>query len=357
MKFYLQNQTTKSKTRTTMKKPTTLLLCLCFVSANATSWRLNNNPAVDADFRSFAEAHDAASPGDTIYVEGNGEQNSYGTLTISKKLVIIGPGYFLNQNDSTYANPLEARTGGVIIEASAAGTEIYGLFIYSTGGVSLQDFNIGASDVIVSRNRFELGTNNELLITQNVQNVTVSQNYIYTLIISGSATNLLIANNYVHQNINSNANAGGVFVNNITFNGIQNVYNSQIKNNMVLNAGQGQPFSHDKPGNYIAYNLVAGTLPAGDYGPGNIGNVDMSTVFIGYPAQGNYSSDGRWQLKPDGPAVGAGEGGIDCGMFGGPLPYVLSGLPAIPRIYEAVVPVAGSTSTGLPVIIKAKSQN
>ena len=111
-------------------------------------------------------------------------------------------------------------------------------------------------------------------------------------------------------------------------------------------------------GNYVAYNLVAGSLVSGGtYGPGNVGNVNMADVFVGFSNPAGYSTDGAWELKPEGPAIGAGEGGIDCGLFGGPLPYVLSGLPAIPRIYEAIVPTAGSTFTGLPVIIKAKSQN
>ena len=110
-------------------------------------------------------------------------------------------------------------------------------------------------------------------------------------------------------------------------------------------------------GNVIAYNLAAGNMAAGNYGPGNVANVNMGTVFVGYPTQGSYSTDGRFQIIAEGPADGAGEGGIDCGMFGGSLPYVLSGLPPVPRIYEAVVPTAGSTVSGLPVIIKAKSQN
>ena len=92
-----------------MKKLTFLLLCLCYISTYANCWRLNNNPAINADFRTFAEAHDAAAAGDTIYVEGNGNEAHYGNIQISKKLIIIGPGYFLNENDSTYANPVFAR--------------------------------------------------------------------------------------------------------------------------------------------------------------------------------------------------------------------------------------------------------
>jgi len=343
-----------------MKRIILLMLCLGVGAAYATSWRLNNNPAVNADFTTFQAAHDAASAGDTIYIEGNGDidQNSYGTLIISKKLVIIGPGYYLTENEFTYANPLVARTGGIKIESTAEGTEIYGLYIFSLGGGNLQDLDIQASNVIISRNRFNFGTNNELRITQNVQNVTISQNIIYGIYISSAAVNILVTNNYIEDRINSINTSNGIFTNNVIRHGFVNVYNSQIKNNILYATGIGDALSVNNAGNYIAYNLVSNNLiSGGNYGPGNIGNVDMSTVFVGYPTQGSHSNDGRWQLKDDSPAIGAGEGGIDCGMFGGPLPYVLSGLPAIPRIYEAIVPTAGSTTSGLPVIIKAKSQN
>ena len=149
-----------------------------------------------------------------------------------------------------------------------------------------------------------------------------------------------------------------MIVNNVIGYGISNAYNCQIKNNIIINNPGGDFLSANNSGNTISFNLFPGGFPVGGiYGPGNQGNINMADVFLGYPAQGEYSTDGRWQLKNDGPAVGAGEGETDCGMFGGTLSYVLSGLPPVPRIYEAVVPTAGSTASGLPVIIKAKSQN
>lgn len=345
-----------------MKRLTTIFLMLCFFSASATSWRLNNNPAVDADFTTFQAAHDAASAGDTIYVEGNGFENHYGEVfSITKKLVIIGPGYFLNENDSTYAFRTLAKVGSINIEPDAAGTEIHGMYI-QTLNYSQTHVNIKASNVIFSRNRC-LTTdvnNNHVKIISNADNVVISQNYIYAISVASGVTanNLLIANNYIENRIDLNNLSSGIFTNNVIRHGFVNVYNSQIKNNIIFATGHSDALSVNNAGNYIAYNLSSGSLVSGgNYGPGNVGNVDMSTVFVGYPTQGSYSTDGRWQLKAGSPAIGAGEGGIDCGMFGGSLPYVLSGQPAIPRIYEAIVPTAGSTVSGLPVIIKAKSQN
>jgi hypothetical protein len=343
-----------------MKRIILLMLCLGVGASFAASWRLNNNPAVNADFTTFQAAHDAASAGDTIYVEGNGNEAHYGNITISKKLIIIGPGFFLNENDSTYANPIFARFLSIYIQPTAAGTEIYGLYIY-TADANTNHLRIRASNVIISRNSFYLNGYNTIRLDANVENVSITQNYAYQIETSSNsivANNLIISNNYIYYGIHLNNLSSAIISNNVIRVNLANVYYSQIKNNIIYESHGGDVLGVNNTGNYVAYNLAAGALVSGgNYGPGNIGNVDMGAVFAGYPTQGSYSTDGRWQLKSGSPAIGAGEGDIDCGMFGGPLPYVLSCLPPIPRIYEAIVPTAGSTSSGLPVIIKAKSQN
>jgi hypothetical protein len=67
------------------------------------------------------------------------------------------------------------------------------------------------------------------------------------------------------------------------------------------------------------------------------------------------STDGRWEMKAGSPALGSGSGGVDCGAFGGSTPYILSGVPNLPHIYEADVPASATSSSGLQVSIKVKS--
>jgi len=43
-------------------------------------------------------------------------------------------------------------------------------------------------------------------------------------------------------------------------------------------------------------------------------------------------------------------------MFGGPEPYVLSGLTTLPSIYLLDVRTTGSTVNGLPVHLKARTE-
>ena len=84
----------------------------------------------------------------------------------------------------------------------------------------------------------------------------------------------------------------------------------------------------------------------------NKANVSSAALFVGDATE---SSDGRWKLKAGSPAIGAGEGGVDCGAYGGPNPYILSGLPVGPTIYELNVSSYVTSSGNLPMTIKVKS--
>jgi len=338
-----------------MKNLIVFLMCLSFFGAGAKSWRLSNNPAVNADFSTFQAAHDAATEGDTIYVDGTGENLSYGAATITKKLIIIGPGYFLNENDSTQVAKTVARFNSMLIEPSAAGTEVYGIYFQHYSGYHLK---IRASNVVISRNYFNQSGNDRILLRDNIQNVSITQNYAFSLSIeAGVTSNILVANNFFGDRVEMGNTSSGIFLNNVVRYHIQ-VYNSTIKNNIIYSDGSSNVLSENfsGSGNTIGYNISRVNLGASANST-NKANVNMSEVFVDFAGNQGYSTDGRWQLKTGGPASGAGENGIDCGMFGGSAPYILSGLPPVPRIYEAVIPTSGSSVSGLPVIIKVKAQN
>src|SRR5690554_3302449 len=122
-----------------------VLLLLIFSSSHAANWRVNNSPGIDADFTTLQAAHDAASEGDSIYVEGSlTNYDNNGTVNISKQIVIIGPGYFLGQNPFTQAIKTTANFNVIIFATGAEGSSIMGLV------VSRIDVNI--PDVIIRRN-------------------------------------------------------------------------------------------------------------------------------------------------------------------------------------------------------------
>jgi len=330
-----------------MKKFLILILCLGWVSLSATSWRVNNNVAINADFANFADAVAGSNAGDTLYIEGS--LTSYGTQAFAKQLVLIGPGYFLDQNDSTQITNLMATFESLAIDPGADGSQIYGFNIDVSAAIS-------ANYVVFARNNVSAHGYSKIILAKmgGITNCVVSQNICTVLGTSDNfkpALNTLICNNIV-SDIACNLYSSLIILNNVVKSSVSVNY-SVIKNNIHYDAN-GTGFIQNT-GNVFEYNFTAEvTAP---YGTANITGILPENVFVDYNGTLGYSTDGKWQLKEGSPAIGAGDGGIDCGAFGEPTPYVLSGLPAVPHIFEAIVPTAGSNQSGLPVTIKVKAQN
>ncbi len=95
-----------------MKKHIAFLIIICLTASLATMGqtriRVNNTPGVDADYSDLQEAITNAGEGDVIYIESSGIPY-YGTYHVDEPYItLIGPGYFLNINDSTQANKAPA---------------------------------------------------------------------------------------------------------------------------------------------------------------------------------------------------------------------------------------------------------
>lgn len=309
---------------------TTVLLAIT-LAASATVWRVNNNAGVDADFTTLQAAHDAASAGDTIYLEGS--TVSYGNLTATKPLVIIGAGYFLSQNEDTQANLTSSITGTIIFNNGSQGSRIAGCSIMGT-------ITVNTSDIVIERNRIEFYTavaQGLIGLTGNsISNILIRNNYIYNPYQFGGnvyafrsngsgVSNVMISNNFImilHSGsfaIQTTSGFNGTFENNVTHGRVQ--IENAVFNNNIMRASVFEQINSTWQNN-IGHSTQFGT------DNGNQENVDMNDVFVM-----TGSTDGQWQLKVGSPAIGAGLGGIDCGMFGGSTPYKLSGLPAIPAVY------------------------
>ena len=329
-----------------------LLLLATFgcISVQARIWRTNNNPGVAADATTLQAAHDSASNGDTVHLEASVQ--NYGNLSCSKRLVIIGPGYYLTANPETQANPNSSKIENIYFNTGSDGSIV-------TGCEILYSVQINVSNILIMRNKMR----NMYISGTVIGNLIIKQNIIMfdgywdgSFININSSTlvsNLILRNNFIQQYSGNyaicgwNANVSGIFENNVvknsyTTNGIA-FQNFIVKNNIFIDAS----FSGV---NCTVYNNIGSGTQFGNTN-GNQQNVDMATVFAG--PSGN-SSDGQWQLASGSPALGAGEGGTDCGMFGGADPYVLSGLPGVPAIYYFNTQGTGSQQF---IRVKVKSHN
>jgi hypothetical protein len=312
---------------------------ICGITYGQNLIRVNNDPAADPDYLALQEANNNASNGDTIYVEGSA--SPYEGANITKSLTIIGPGFFLSENDSTQANGLEANIGDINLNAGSAGSVLTGL-----KGSSII---INVNNIVISR----CNISSLISFEQEVDNILVLQNYVSAIQTgSGKITNGIFSNNLVGSYISTSDLCGPLqVINNVFYNygSFIYVFNSNVSNNIIAYpAGS----ITENSGTTITYNLFAGD---GVNVNGNQYNVDMDNVFVDFNGNLGFSTDGKWQLKAGSPAIGAGAGGVDCGAFGGTTPYVLSGQPAVPRIYEASIAGTAYSDQGLQCTIKVKS--
>ncbi len=326
-----------------MKKRQILILSgliVCGIISGQHLIRVNNNPGAGADYATLQEANDNASDGDTIYMEGS--VTNYEGANISRRLTIIGPGYFLSENDSTQANKMGTIVGTVYFNSGSAGSIIT--------GISNVTIYIRTDDISVTRCNIS-----QIYIDGEVDQILIVQNYLYQLYEAWNSTftNGIISNNIVTYAMTLGQSSGPLQITNNVFTYLYSnplsAYNASIANNIICYQSGGIPVN---TGNTITNNILASD---GTNSGGNQYNVAMANVFVDFNGDKGFSTDGKWQLRTGSPATGAGVSGVDCGVFGGVTPYVLSGVPALPHIYEAEIPGTAYSGEGLNCSIKIKS--
>ncbi len=316
---------------------------LCATVSNAAVWRVSNVSGANADFTGITEALNSTmvQSGDTLYIEPS--PVSYGNNSVTKMLTIIGNGYFLTQNPETQSNTNNSTLSSVSFNNGSAGSSISGCV---TGNI-----NINTSNITIERNKIS-----SVGIAANISDIAIMRNYIenstYSSIINigGNVNNVLVSGNFIVNTYGLSANraismsttSSAIIENNVIYNGVT-IHNSNFYNNILRN-GTFTPVNSTYTNN-VGNDNQFGTAN------GNQQYVDMDGVF-----EGSGSTDGKWQLKVGSPAIGAGTGGQDCGMFAGPYAYILSGIPAIPSIYE-YLQIYNGPAQEIEVTFSVKSHN
>lgn len=330
--------------------PLLIIFCIGIViNANAKIWRVNNNVGVDRDFVNLANANNSGSvmAGDTIMIEGSATK--YPNVDITKKLVIIGPGYFLADNPETQANLATAHLGNVDFEIGSDSSIMMGIYC--------DDIDIFTNNITIKRCRVSTpGFEDAVIVYSGLNNIFIMQSYLYSnysaIYIQNSCSNIFIQNNFIQSQYNNSSTYGaiemynGSSTANVSHNildGSLKIYNSNVSNNIMYDGDLS--FSNVTFERNISDNAA---FPDSN----NLQNVARDSVFVL-----TGSNDARFKLKedPPSPAIGYGSNGEDCGIFGGVDPYVLSGMPNVPSIYYFNAPSTGSKNDGLPVTIRVRS--
>lgn len=286
---------------------------------SAKSWRVNNNDNT-ANFQTLDAAMTSITAGDTLYLEGSSKVYFF-TNKVTKKVTIIGPGYFLNENPNTLTSPLSAIIDTNTIYLGAEGITIEGV-------VFNKSIYIEANNVTVKRCQFGW-----MSFTKNgdnmIKNAAILQNYSFGRVVGGNAvTNSMIINNIFAENTSV----------------INGCHNTIIENNTCVSG-----FSINGNSECTIKNNIINTL-ANNTNSVESNNYAAQTADFISPT--GASTDGKWQLAANSQAMTAGSNGSQVGAFGGSSPYVLSGMPGVPHIYEIEAPTTASKESGLNIVIK-----
>lgn len=345
-------------------KKTLLFLAIALLgiaTASATCWRINPSPYAGAQFKTVAEAMNDINvvPGDTLLLD----PGNHGSIEVNRdNITILGTGYYLSQNKQ-WAESQETILNSVslgkncTIEGCSAGTitNNVGLHVKRckiTGVWNTYYDNVIIEQCLIIGNDYRYGglpdVNNNWIIRNNIiYNGTYDA--INGATFGGKGSGSIIENNIL---ISEGSSVIG-----------DDITNATIRNNIIINCRPG----FDE--NQIPYAAKTMTFDGNNVIQNNVFSIPEKYANTQYP--NNYyvgatientfvnegSDDAKWQLLDGSAAKGAATHGGDCGAFGGPTPYVLSGLPQfLPHITEAIVP-AKPTDGKITVKLKIVNQN
>ena len=347
-------------------------------NANAKSWRVCSKPEAKADFRSVAAAvaSNSVFSGDTLYLEPGHYEES--TVSITKKLVIIGPGYFFEENGIYAANPGEAVFGQGF--SMSKGVTVIGC--KSNNNIFLSD------STTLDRCALYQGAWGNAISGGEVDNVMVKNCFIFGNIYysngngRGPSYNNIYQNNIIHGRFFDEYNNCYSFIvrNNtivdsfVSSNPIEMVkafQNSEIYNNIIINMTNEYRinvvnqvsdtiyYAHYAMQYYTTNNVHHNIL---SNSPNNnflncVFNASVEDVLIWNNAN---TLEEKYKHKTNGPAVGASVNGTTCGAYGqvnGGRAYQPAGIPQYrPYIYDAKIDDTPSNNNTINASFKIKVQ-
>ncbi|MAZ29640.1 MAG: hypothetical protein CL868_21515 [Cytophagaceae bacterium] len=341
---------------------TSMFLFLCSLLSAQTYHTVDNAPGSVADFTEVKDAITAAADGDVILVQGSSE--TYVNFDVTKRLTIIGPGYFLGQNDAPFsqANKVSATVSQFRVQTGGSGSIISGFTVRNPSAS-------GASNVIF-RNLY-VPTGGAYFNATNSTNITVEKCYLMNsfktqkssvvyrqniVVITGRLFSFGIDEGTISLENNTiiKANDNALFIDENHESQFSTLYGNIIYAN---------DFDFEEPtSNVMDHNLfITDEADAAAIAVMQSGNNSIiptsqaSQVFVGFPDGAGMSPDEIYKLKTGSPAIDADEDGNNQGAFQEEGGYVLSGIPFIPNIYKLEVSETGTTQDGIKITIGARA--
>jgi hypothetical protein len=358
---------------------------------------VSNDPTRPAQFTtttgggntSFITAENASSPGDTLYVYGS--PLDYGTLTISKKLVVIGAGYGPNNQ---FGQPTRASQINLFHDGStdASGSVLMGFLI---GGSIACTGTQPSLNITISRNRINGSIQTYLNSSAPASGWTIYNNIISQIWGSSSSrttnspTNIIIVNNIMTSHIayyNSNTvlidhniflNSSNLFLlwnviisNNIFVRSSSNLFGGEVVfctfNNNISNQNTIGGATQYNPTNIFEATWIS-TGGGSNSGGGNL--VGNNPLFVNVPNNDSYDITYNYRLQAGSPGKAPfSTDGSDAGIYGGSYPFPSGGnpgsgfdtspMPPIPQVISVNIQNATIAPNGtLNVKVQGKVNN
>lgn len=356
----------------------TIIAALAVQSANAKIWRVNNksnyngtslygdNVGGTATYPVFNQINQAIGwagvvNNDTLYIEGS--TTVYAGATVTKKLAIIGTGFFLTENPKVTNDAMESKVAQLSINIE--GSQVIAMNVVNNGYSSDGKIYINANGISIKRCRIERGIQfatelTDVYILNNFFSNVIATNAFYTNGYSSfiPPTSIVFNNNICQKTLNWNAWPVQQCNNNV-FDGpvnaspnLQLQFNTSGFSNNILKTTNASVNINGGNLEKLTHNI--GTLSS-QFGTANNNKVvaDMTTLFVT-----TGTSDGKYNLKNGSPGSNNGSDGTDRGAFGGLVVqnrYTLSGLAAIPVLYKLTTPGVATQASGLAVTISART--
>jgi hypothetical protein len=346
-----------------------LILIFVFICnlAFATILTVDNRIPSGGQYLTFDAAYIAAANGDTLHLLPSPTPYSVSN-NISKQIHVYGGGFDYSGSVSG-PNRTEISSTFYFITGSA-GSSISGIKI--SGTIVLNDNDISISNTHIT-GLLEINGNNVSLIESKLMGIYIVSSRVNTLIHQcliygpgydsgndkiglkiGSSTIAVISNSIIHVEGASYHSSYGVSIGSgceieLSNNYINSAYSNgyALFSSSVITATNNILYSNVSADfTYFHYNLFSddfSSLP-----PTNSDLFDVPALFLDW-----VNMD--FHLAPGSLAIGFGEGGVDCGPYGGASPfndnYNISPLPSIIELHAptVVVPAEGP----MPVQIRA----
>lgn len=295
-----------------------IVLTICIflaISIQARVLRVNNVDS-SAPYSKVQDAVDAAAEGDTIMLDGS--PYSYGSITLNKRLVLVGNGYELIENgiateaQDSYTYFIEVNAEGCVLKGLNVTADVYG------GAV-----NVNSPKVIITRCKIAARSSDSysVMFGEGANNCIIHQNRIRGR----------IGNSYVrtsgHQITNN-------LLNNINFWAIDNSYVAY--NTSWDRWGDAFPYCE---GTKFEHNIVNSE----DFGKGDADNTFASNTAYDFSSANNVN-----ELKEQSSSLTASGYGI----FAGTDSFVISGVPSGPVIERLDVPASAEAGGKMTISVK-----